>query len=425
MSRMTQLDLMHRRMAVTKVLYKMEFRGLPYDEPLSRETALKGEERARTFAKKLPFEPTINAAKEWFFTEKGLNHPPYSVTDTGAPQLTEEIVQRMVADDVPHAKTWAEYRKITNAVAMWYTGYADKVGPDGRLRTCFRQNGTRSTRFSVERVNLQAIPQDYRLEGYESLAGLPTPREIIASGVPGGWGIWELDLAQAELRVAALYAKCQTMLDMIERGVDLHDYTTRELFNVDKDDPKWGMWRQVGKRANFSLLFDAGPYTFKKMIAKETGIILSDPESSRIVKTWKHKLYPEFGDAIQRTSNKVTSRARKHGHGWVEFQNGERRYFMPDEDTHKAFNQRVQGNLAQFGIDWMLRTEDFLSQQPALIDTEIGGAGLVLTIHDSQVLLLPDGALGLSLSERCAQFANQLWREMFPGVPGGSEPKKW
>jgi len=422
--------LYDRRMATTKVLYRMEKRAVPYDEAGSREAGMEGMRRAEKFAAALPFSPTIDRAKKFFFTDArsdrgvpGLNHPAYAVTEKGEPQLTEEIVQRMLADEVPHADTWAQYRKVTNAVGMWYFGYANKVGQDGRLRTCFRQNGTRSSRFSVERVNLQAIPQDYRLEGYEALAGLPTPRQLIASAVPPGWRMWELDLEQAELRVGALYARCERMLEMINRGVDLHNYTTQELFDIEQGSPKWPMMRQVGKRGNFSLLFGSGPPTFRKMVAKECGIMLSDMESTRVVRGW-NRLYPEFSQVIDFTSRKVQRRQRKFGHGWVQFQNGERRYFLPDEDTHKAFNQRVQGNLAQFGIDWMLRTDEFL-REAGLDDTEIGPAGLVLTIHDSQVLLLPDTAWGDSLAMQCSAFANELWGQVFPGVPGGSSPKKW
>src|SRR6185295_9947224 len=100
-----------------------------------------------------------------------------------------------------HAETYAEYRRLSNAASMWYEGYANAIGQDGRLRTYFRQNGTRSSRFSVERVNLQAIPQDYRLSDHSALDGIITPRGIIGNAVPEGWRLFELDLAQAELRV--------------------------------------------------------------------------------------------------------------------------------------------------------------------------------------------------------------------------------
>src|SRR5690625_7075201 len=96
------------------------------------------------------------------------------------------------------------------------------VGDDGRLRGNVRQNGTVSGRFSISRVQLQSIPHDFRLDGFEVLEGIPTPRGMIGAGVQPGYKLWELDLANAELRVAAMMAKCTRMLDLIHQGKDLH-----------------------------------------------------------------------------------------------------------------------------------------------------------------------------------------------------------
>lgn len=431
----TALD---RRLAVTRVLYAMEKRGLPYDEAASMEAALLCEERAQAIVTKLPFQPTLPAAKDFFFgsgeTPQGVKRMdlvPYATTDTGGPQMTEEIVDRMVADGIPHAAEWAKYQKVQTATSMWYRGYAQAVGPDGRLRTAFRQNGTRSHRFSVERVNLQAIPQDFRLEGFDILEGIPTPRKLVAQAVQNGfpgWSLWELDLAQAELRVAAWFANCKRMLEMITRGEDLHTFTTQELFQVAADDTRFGKYRQVGKRANFSLIFGTGPETFRKMVSKETGIQLPDIEAANIVTRW-NRLYPEYSVAIEEHMDRVAKRQMKYGKGWISLINNERRWFEKYEDAHKAFNQRVQPNLAQFGLSWMLLTEQivnsygieqrFRQEYPGQ-----GGAGLILTIHDSQVLMLPNDELGHKILSECTEAGRKLWHEMFD-VPGAVDCKAW
>jgi len=335
----------------------------------------------------------------------------------------------MVNDQMPFAKEWAEYKKVTGAASMWYDGYADKMGKDGRLRTSFRQNGTVSHRFSVERVNLQAIPQDYRLSSHSVLEGIPTPRQLIAEavkrGIPG-WKLWELDLAQAELRVAAQFAGCVKMLRMITEGSDLHTFTTEALFGIKPDHKDFGKYRQVGKRGNFSLIFGSGGDTFRKMVSKETGIILTEPQAHRIVRDW-NGLYPEFSHAIEKHMNRVTARQAKYGYGWIDLLNGERRWFGQYEDAHKAFNQRVQPNLAQFGIEWMLATERVISesQVPRRAATDgIGGAGLLLTIHDSQVLLLPDDEAGDQIAQECAQAGRRIWATWFD-VPGDVDAKVW
>lgn len=425
-----------RRSQVMRVLTRMEWRGLPYDEVDSRLAAEQCEERAISITDDLPFNPTDEQAKQFFFgtglTKRGmecLNMPPYGITEKNQPSLTAEILERMVADGVPWAKQWAEYKKVTNAASMWYVAYANAMGTDGRLRTRFRQDGTTSTRFSVERVNLQAIPQDYRLSSHSILEGIPTPRQLIGSAVAKyeGWRLWELDLAQAELRVGALFAGCDKMLQMIANQADLHAYTTLELFpDVSEDDPEFFKWRQVGKRGNFSLGFGSGSTTFSKMISKETGIVLPDHEADRIVRQW-NRLYPEWGQAIDKHSRVVAKRQAKYNRGWVDLLNKERRWWAKFEDVHKAFNQRVQGNLAQFGIDWMMQSDAYLrSCGMDEFYPEINGrAGLLLTIHDSQAILVPDTDEGEAMINTCAEFGRHLWKEWFPGVPGGVDVKPW
>lgn len=425
-----------RRLATSQVLYHMERRGVPYDEVASRIAADECYARRAPIEEQLPFLPTEAKAKQFFFgdgkTDKGvecLNHVPYAVTEKkGEPQLTAEILLRMVNDEIPFADLWNQWNKVDNAASMWYTGYADKIGTDGRLRCAFRQNGTRSTRFSVERLNLQAIPHDYRLSAHSILDGILTPRQIIANAVPDGWRLYELDLEQAELRVATIFAKCKTMDQMIRDGEDLHRYTTLSLFDVEPDTDEFFQWRQVGKRGNFSLCFGSGGATFRAMVSKETGIILGEEQADRIVRDWRH-LYPEFGRAIDKHMWVVQRRQAKNGHGWVSAINGERRWFQQYEEAHKAFNQRVQLNLAQFGIDWMLKTDPFLTNNKELHQRAkrdgIGEPGLVMTIHDSEVLLLPDDEFGQSLAEQCAQFGRDLWVEWFPQIPGGVDFHAW
>lgn len=414
---------------------RMEWRGLPYAEVESRDAGDECLRRAAEIEHNLPFEPaTGDAAKEFFFKEgvskRGVEHPnipPYAVSDvTREPSLTAEVLGRMVEDRVPYADRWAEYNKVMTAASMWYNGYADKMGTDGRLRTRFRVTGTVSGRFSVERVNLQAIPQDYRLSDHGILAGIMTPRDLIKLAVSrlelGGvrWKLWELDLQQAELRVGALFAHDDIMLEMIRNGEDLHTYTTKNLFpDVDPDSDLFkSKWRQVGKRGNFSLGFGSEWKTFMGMVSKETGIRLSEPESMRIVRDWNN-LFPAWRRAIEKHSRKVAIRQARTGRGWVELLNEERRWFGKHEETHKAFNQRVQGNLAQFGLDWIYATDTYLRGQ----DLDEVGAGLILTVHDSQMLLLPDNDAGEFMAKTCADFGNNLWKEWFPEVPGGVDYK--
>lgn len=453
--RLTVEAAVDRRLRTSKVLTRMTQRGMPYHESASLAAAEAARDVLVKLRQEFPFDPGRDKeVKHYYFgqDEGCLGLEPYAVSEkTGEPSLTAEVLGRMVNDGHPYAAELAAYRRVETAESMWYRGYAEKVGDDGRLRTYFRQNGTRSSRFSVERVQLQATPADYRFSGVQALEGIPTPMELFRRAVAEfypGWTLYGLDLAQAELRIAALYARAHNMLEMMHSGEDMHGYTTTELFKVGPEDGRWGEFRQVGKRGNFSLCFGSGGATFQRMLAEQAGLRWTLEECTDVVRKWR-RLYPAFvgadgrGGAVHRHSETVKARMMRSlrqggpGVGYLSWKNGERRWFMRDEETHKAFNQRVQGDQAQYGIDWLLASETYLRSlgldRPQAVQgdrwswgrTRGGAAGLLLPVHDSQVLLLPDSTWGREVAEECAALGRTLWQEWFPGVPGDVEVKKW
>ena len=212
------------------------------------------------------------------------------------------------------------------------------------------------------------------------------------------------------------------MLRHIDEGADVHGETAKSLFGVEPGDEQWGFLRQVAKRANFSLIFGSGAKTFRAMIAKETGTLMPMGKAKQLVYDW-NDLYPEYGRAIN------TYMRQAETLGYTELVNGRRRWYAPGEDRHKAFNQRVQGSLAEYGKDWIISTKRLMDENE--IDDRFrrefpgcGGAGLIMVIHDSQVLLLPDSAAD-GLTERVIASSQTIWSEMFAGVPGGAEVHAW
>ena len=418
---LTAQEAIDRRLAVTLMLYRVEQRGLPFDDAKAAEIGKTIDLKVAELQQRLPFKPpTLPMAKHYWFGlgDKngviGLGLKPYAFTQSGLAQVNAQTIDKMVADKVKGASDWRDLQKLQTVGSRWYHGWSSMVGEDGRLRAAFRQNGTISGRFSVERVQLQAIPHNYRLTN-EVLKGIPTPRQLIADGVPDGYELWELDLAQAELRVAALYADCARMLELIRNGDDLHGDAATQLFNVKPEDPNWGEMRNVAKRANFSLIFGVGPDKLRGDIEAQTGIVLGRDETRDLVYAW-HNLYPEYHRSIESHMRIIEKRQKEHGYGWITLWNGERRWFTNEEEAHKAFNQRVQPALAQFGMDWWLQAEQRLMNQ--------GGQGVVMTIHDSLVLLLRKDTAEDTARE-IQMLGVDLWDQVFPGVPGGVDCKRW
>lgn len=424
-------------MSRMKTLTRLERRGVPYRADESLRWAAKLESRVEEMRDIFPFNPTGPQATEFFFgtgrTQKDkpcLGLKPVKTTDAGNPSLDGEVLDKLAERDVPWAKQWREFGLVRDSTSKYYRGYAEGTGRDGRLRTRFRQFGTASMRLSCERINLQAIPHDHRLlaGGSELLAEAPSPRKLIYE--PDGWVIFTMDLAQAELRHAAMVANCRPMLQILEGGGDPHGETAIAL-NLSKgpDDPAprfdWFKARSViAKRSNFSLIFGIGPTKFRADLRKQSGIDFGDKTVKEIHRDW-NALYPEFRQAI----NKWMKAARRNGFTYVR--EGVRRYYSEKErtcfnckrvpcrcggeadDLHKAFNQHVQGNLGEFGQEWMQLADQLLID--AGVDPVFGG--VLLQTHDSLTVMVPESQV--ELVEACAQIARDMWAERFPGVPGG------
>jgi DNA polymerase I-like protein with 3'-5' exonuclease and polymerase domains len=147
---------------VALLIHGMQTRGIGYDVP-SAEKALKSAEKQLELLKReLPFKATVSAARYWFYDKHGAI--PHCMTEKSGPSVGQCCVRTLLSQEIPGAKEWAQYQKVDRAISAWYTGFLDKVGKDGRLRTNFRQTGTVTGRWSSQRVNLQALPHDYRLE---------------------------------------------------------------------------------------------------------------------------------------------------------------------------------------------------------------------------------------------------------------------
>lgn len=419
---------MTHEVEVLRTLVRMERRGVPYRADESLQWAGKLQVEIDRLATELPFEDKPNAVRQFFFgagqTPKGatcLELRPIKMTKGGktAPvaSVDAEVMRELAEKQIPAAQLYREISLVTDANARYYRGYALAVGADGRLRTRFRQTGTRTGRLSCERTNLQAIPHDHRIlaSGNLELACAPSPRALIQA--PAGYVLYELDLAQAELRVAALYAGCERMLQIITERRDPHGETAVELgLATGPDDPQWYKMRGVGKRGNFSLIFGIGPDKFRADLKTQVGVDLGQARTRRLVSDW-NDLYPEFKRAIG------THMRHAERNGWVPIRDGIRRYYSAAEkayhDEHSAFNSKVQGNLGYFGRAWMVKVDQLLMD--AGVDPD--AAGLLLQIHDSLVVCVPDGCEGLI--EHSARMGEELWATWFPGVPGEVDRKIW
>lgn len=360
-----------------RVLYLMEWRGVGYDGIKSLEGAKLLEERAAELEAKLPFPATGAGAKSYFIDKMGLAAERYS-DRTGKPSIDEEQIRKWEKEGVEYAREYGLATKARRAVSMWYRGYPEKMGTDGRLRTSFKQTHVKTGRMSVERVQLQAMPKKDKRKavgGSEELPifeGVPDVRELLMP--KEGCGLWSMDLSQAELRVAAKYAHCQKMLDRILSGADVHGETCVDLALAEPGSPDFKYKRDIAKRTNFAAIFQVGGEKLQATLAKQADIHLPLRECEAIVYRWR-STYPEFSQMYYRSMKF----AEKNGFvpllAKTDYQ--VRSWFGPRDWPNTAWNRVVQGSLAKaFGM--------------LMVETEKGWPGyMVLTIHDSLVMECP------------------------------------
>jgi DNA polymerase I-like protein with 3'-5' exonuclease and polymerase domains len=349
----------------------------------------------------MPFQCNPNAAKAWFFGKQGL--PPDRRTEKGAPSLDEEQVRawKLLYNDpstigrekYQWAAEYEEVSKIRRAVSMWYEGYPEKAGADGRLRCYYKQAHVKSGRMSVQRIQLQAIP---KADKALAVPGVPQVRWLLRARE--GCALWNIDLQQAELRVAAKYSGCAKVMRMLGEGIDFHGETTKNVLGYSEDDPLWKEKRDIAKRLNFGAIFQIGAEKFQSTVSKLAGIHLPIEECETYVRNWRSE-YPEFQRAYYKCMRLFEHRGYVHLMPKTEFE--ERSYRGPRDYPNTGWNRMVQGSLALFLKLWLIETE---KRWPGY---------MVLTVHDSIVLEAPldeGDELAQEISDFAADYATGLFR---------------
>lgn len=402
-------ELIAEEFRTRTTLYNMEKVGTRYDRHSSLDESARLHTRMTEIARGLPFDPKrIADVKRYYFglkSEGNLGLIPLQVTDkTSAPKLDEAEVRRLVDEGHPYAEAYDEYSHLRSAVSKWYDGWALRTGKDGRLRPNFRQGriesdrpgqtagGAISGRLSVERWQCQAIPNDFQIpKGSVSVKGkliIPEP----------GHKLGHMDLPQGEVRIATAVAQCYPMYEVLKTGEDVHGSTATLVFGCRPGDDCYKEHRAVAKRLTFGVLYGAGIKTLQDQIFQFTGVKYSLAETKEFHNRY-HETFPEFQRAARQAQYKVDR--GYGGAGFVTLINGRRRWYGYAEKTTSAFNQVIQGGLAEVAKHWMNRVND-----------EFPGA-LLLQVHDALVLEVPDNDTGTAQLRRAADIGEQLYHDAF------------
>lgn len=388
-------DLYTKDVEFTNLVMKMISRGVPVD-------------REYIAFKKTEFsERMVNIVKE--LIPSGILNPNSSIqvgnyiksigasvkTETGRIKTDEETLEKY--SDVKEVQSIIKYRQLSKAVSSWFDDLEMMSKDDGMAHSILNPFGTRSFRMSSSSINMQGIPMKDRKNAFGSRA-FGDLSGIFKSKRPNE-KIWQIDIKQAEFRMAAMLANENNLAEVFSSGDDPYTQMAIKTWN-DKNR------RQDAKRAALAAIYETGVNTF----ALNNKITVE--ESKEILYSFRNR-FPKLKEASRFYEQFVID------NGYVNLMDGHKVFFGPKDETYKSFNQRVQGSVAVAMWPSMLKVENEFPDR------------LILQIHDSLIMYLPTNELEKSqMVERIRQIIlesvpEKIYAMVTPKIPYIVDLEQW
>lgn len=266
--------------------------------------------------------------------------------------------ETLAALDHPLAAALREYRSAAIRLSTFGHNWLPHV-QNGRIYPNLQQMGSRAGRMSCDDPNVQNIPRNRRY------------RSCIAA--PDGWVLLKADYPQIELRIAALIANEERMLEAYRDDADLHTLTAQRILgkaDVSKDD------RQLAKSLNFGLLYGMGAAGLQSYALATWGVAMTIQQAADYRRAF-FRTYP----GLTRWHNQV----RREQASETRTRTGRRRLLPPGTLDTIRINSPVQGT----GADGLKRSLALLWERRDRSGAP--DARPVLACHDELVVECPVG----------------------------------
>jgi DNA polymerase-1 len=262
-----------------------------------------------------------------------------------------------------------QYREVAKLKNTYVDTLPQMVDGQSRVHTTFNLTVAQTGRLSSTDPNLQNIPTRTDLGRRIRTAFVAGPGKQLVSA----------DYSQFELRLAAVLAKDTELIEMFNRGADIHATTAALIYERAPEDVTKQM-RRAAKVINFGILYGMSPHG----LSIATG--MTREQAVTFIERYKAVRQPLF-DYMDRVKEKAKI------DGYVETLFGRRR---PMPDIHSgnfivrqaaeraAINMPIQGTEADLMKLAMIKIHTLLGEQYANVD-------LLLQIHDSILLECNEG----------------------------------
>ncbi len=325
-----------------KVLIEVENTGIAFNKDYWKKALEKEKERLSKLEERLYKELGKNPLKFNWRSPKQLSMVLYGkeILSTAGSVLKGK-------EKHPLADLIIELRESDKSIAL-LTKWEEYVN-NGRIYTTFNITGTKTGRLSSENPNMQNVP--------------PHLRKCFIS--PPGKKLVSLDYEQMEIRMFALLAKEQRMIDYLQEGKDLHLEVAEEVFGEKNEKT-----RSLAKSIIFGLIYGMGPST----LASNLNISMKRAEELQ-------KRYLKKFPRIKEWMKEVVDEMKRKGE--IRYWSGRKRRIKDKAYYYKAVNSVIQGSCADFLAKAIVELDKYLKERR--LNTKI-----VNLIHDEVLLEMPD-----------------------------------
>ena len=371
------------------VLYKMEKKGMlidrEYFENLKKEYTEEVGRLEREIWGLAGKEFNVNSPvqlSEVLFVDLRLPVKGIKKTTRGYSTGAKEL--QKLKDLHPVIPKLMEYREAAKLLSTYITPMPELTDKKGRIHTTFTQNVTATGRLSSKDPNLQNIPVRTE-EGKRIRTGFVAP---------AGKVLVSADYSQFELRLAAVLAGDQALIEDFNKGIDIHTKTAAEAFDVPLDKVTKAQ-RRAAKVINFGILYGMSVKGLADAAKMPIG------QAKEFIDN-----YFELRAPIKKYLDATLKQARENG--YVETYYGRRRptpdvkstnFVIRQAAERAAQNMPIQGTEADLMKRAMIKVAAVL---PA-------GAELVMQVHDSLIV-----ECETKLAERVAQILQKEMESVAP-----------
>ena len=356
-----------------KVLAKMEFLGIRIDKAYLKKMS----DKLKVEIEKLE-ETAFNLSGEKFNLSSPkqlsevlfdhMNLPTKGIKKGKTGYSTGQKELDKLRGIHPIIEVIERYRELTKLINTYIDTLPVLADENDRVHTTFNQNVVVTGRLSSTDPNLQNIP--IRTELGRKVREAFIPKE--------GYTFIQADYSQFELRLAAVLAGDQEMIDGFNRDEDIHKRTAALIYGVPDNEVTKEM-RRSAKVINFGILYGMSPH----------GLSVATKMSVKEAKDFIER-YFKLRIKLKEYLDSIIDFAKQHGYVKTLF--GRKRpandinssnYMVAEAAKRSTINMPIQGTEA-----------DLMKLSMIHLDEELEKRGLkarqIIQVHDSILLECPE-----------------------------------